>query len=101
MPHQLSNLLSAVVLATVALAALAHAEDAKGKKHIWVPPVDVTQALKITMETKATEALLKKADEQCFDADCHKQLDACRKALATCVIVPSKASVHEQEMENN
>jgi hypothetical protein len=88
------------LLAAVVLVAVAHAEDAKST-HVWVPPVDVTQALRITMETKATAALLEKAGEQCFDADCHKQLEECRKALATCVIVPSKASVHEQEMENN
>ncbi len=99
MLRQLSNVLPLAVLAAVALTVLAHADDAQ--KHVWIPPVDVTQALKITMETKATEALLKKADEQCFDTDCHKQLEECRKALATCVIVPSKASVHEQEMENN
>ena len=101
MLRKLSNLLSMALVAAIALAAMAYAEDAKSKKHVWIPPVDVTQALKITMETKATEALLKKADEQCFDADCHKQLEECRQVLATCVIVPSKASVHEQEMENN
>lgn len=68
---------------------------------MWIPPVEVTQALGITLETKATEALLKKADEQCFDAACHTQLAECRKHLATCVLVPSPASVHEQEIENN
>jgi hypothetical protein len=96
----LSNLFTFAVLATTVLTASARADEAKGK-HVWVPPIEVTQALNITMETKATETLLQKADEQCFDAECHKQVGECRKVLATCVIVPSKASVHEQEMENN
>ena len=87
--------------ASVALVAAVHAGDAKAEKHVFTPPVDVTQALNIKQETKATEALLKKASEQCFDAACKQQVEECRKQLATCVIVPSKASVHEQEMENN
>ena len=91
----------AITFAVAATAGAAFAGEAASEKYVWVPPVDLTQALHITMETKATEALLKRADEQCFDADCHEKLAACRKQLATCVIVPSKASVHEQEMENN
>ena len=101
MSRKLSTRLSLIVLAGVLLPLTAHAEDTKGKRHVFVPPVDVTQALKIGMETKATEDLLKKVAEQCMDADCKKQVEECRKTLATCVIVPSKASVHEQEMENN
>ena len=92
---------AATAVAALTIATVASAGETAAGKHIWVPPVDVTQALKITMETKATEALLKKADEQCFDADCHEQVKACRKSLSTCVIVPSPASVHEQELENN
>jgi len=98
------TLLALVIVTPFALAVLAlpaHAGDAASQKYVWMPPVDVTQALNIKVETKATEALLKKADEQCFDADCHEKVATCRKQLATCVIVPSKASVHEQEMENN
>jgi hypothetical protein len=101
MSHKLSAVLTLVTLATTVLTTSGYGGDVAGGKHIWVPPVEVTQALKIKMETKATEALLKKADEHCVDADCHQQLEACRKVLATCVIVPSAASVHEQEMENN
>ena len=100
MLRTLSILVSAAVLGGVTLAATAYAGDAGGK-HVWVPPVEVTQALHITMETKATEALLEKAGVQCFDAECRKQVEECRKQLATCVIVPSKESVHEQEVENN
>ena len=88
-------------LVATALVGVAHAGDTKPARHVWTPPVDVAQALKITMETKATEALLKKAAEQCFDAACKQGVEECRKQLSTCVIVPSKASVHEQEMENN
>ena len=94
-------LLSVAALFGVTLAAGAYAGDAATNKHVWTPPVEVTQALNITMETKATEALLEKADVQCFDAECHKEVAECRKQLATCVIVPSKESVHEQEVENN
>jgi hypothetical protein len=96
-----SILLLVAVVGGVTLGAAAYAADAAGNKHVWTPPVEVTQALHITMETKATEALLEKAEAQCFDAECNKQVEACRKQLATCVIVPSKESVHEQEMENN
>jgi hypothetical protein len=99
MPRKLSALAVAVLVGT-AFVAVVYAGDAPSK-YVWTPPVDVTQALNIKLETKATEALLKKADEQCFDADCHQHVQECRKQLATCVIVPSKASVREQEMENN
>lgn len=99
--HKCLSLLAATALAVATMAAVAGAGEVAGEKHVWVPPVDVTQALKITMETKATKALLKKADERCFDAECHQQVQECRKVLARCVIVPSPASVHEQEIENN
>jgi hypothetical protein len=101
MSRKLSTRWSLVAFASMALALTGYAEDAKGKKHVFVPPVDVTQALKIRMETKATEDLLRRVAEQCVDADCRKEVEECRKTLATCVIMPSKASVHEQEMENN
>jgi hypothetical protein len=100
MRRKVSILVSSAVALT-ALGAVAYAGDAKSDKHVWSPPVDVAQALNIKKETKATEALLKKAAEQCFDDACKQQVEECRKHLATCVIVPSKASVHEQEMENN
>jgi len=89
--------LTILAAATLGLASLASAAD----KHVFVPPINVTQALKIKLETKATPDLLKKMDEQCLDADCKKQVEECRKTIATCVIVPSKESVHESEMENN
>ena len=92
---------AAIAVAIATLVVTASAGEAKKGRHVWTPPVDVTQALKITMETPATEDLLKKAAEQCFDAECKKQVEQCRKHLSTCVIVPSKASVHEQENENN
>lgn len=89
---------SAAAVAALSIVAPSYAADAK---YIWTPPTNVTQALKIKMETKATEEILKKADEQCIDADCKKQVAECRAKLATCVIVPSKESVHESEVENN
>ncbi|MBI1818447.1 MAG: hypothetical protein HYR72_25980 [Deltaproteobacteria bacterium] len=101
MSRKLVTLSAVGALATVVLVASAYAGEAKSKKYVWVPPVNVTQALNINLETKATKALLKKADEQCIDADCKKQVAACRKKLATCVIVPSKESVHEMQMEHN
>jgi hypothetical protein len=101
MSHKLLTRVSIITFASAALVLTAHAEDTKGKKHVFRPPVDITQALKIEMETKATEDLLKRVAEQCVDADCKKQVEECRKTLPTCVIVPSKASVREQEMENN
>ena len=64
---------------SLAIVAPSFAADAK---YIWTPPTNVTQALKIKMETKATEDILKKADEQCIDADCKKQVAACRAKLA-------------------
>ena len=72
-----------------------------GVKYIWKPPINVTQALNIKLETKATKKLLKKADEQCLDDDCKKQVAECRKNLSTCVIVPAPGSVRESEVENN
>lgn len=101
MSHKLPARLLFTAVATVALALTAYAEDTKSNKHVFVPPVEVTQALKIKMETKATEDLLKRVAEQCMDTDCKRQVEECRKTLPTCVIVPSKASVHEQEIENN
>jgi hypothetical protein len=101
MSRNLATLSAVGVLAILTLAAAAYAGDAQSKKYVWVPPANVTQALNIKLETKATKALLKKADEQCIDADCKKQVAACRKTLATCVIVPSKESVHEMEVEHN
>jgi hypothetical protein len=100
MLRTLSILVAVAALGGVMLAATAYAGEADGK-HVWVPPVEVTQTLRITMETKATEALLEKAGVECFDVECRKQVEECRKQLETCVIVPSKESVHEQEVENN
>lgn len=71
-----------------------------GDKHVWTVPTYVSQALAIRLETKATPELLQRIGEQCIDDDCKKQLDAC-KAAATCVLVPSKESAHETEVENN
>jgi len=84
----------------LALASPAFAGEAKGDKHVWVVPINVSQALAIKLETKATPELLKKVGEQCLDDDCKKQLAACQ-AAANCVLMPSKESVHESEMENN
>lgn len=98
--RSISTLLSAA-LAGGLFVGIAFAGDAPGMKHIFKPPVNVTQALNIRMETKATAELLKKADEQCTDDDCKKQVEECRKALNDCVIVPTKASVRESEVENN
>ena len=99
MSRKISLILSgAATFAALTLAGSAFAADAK---YVWTPPTNVTQALAIKLETKATEALLKKADEQCLDANCKKQVAECRAKLATCVIVPSKESVHESEVENN
>lgn len=92
------RILFPIAAALCALASSAFAADAK---HVWVVPINVSQALKIKVETKADDALLKKVAEQCLDADCQKQLAACKAAMATCVLMPSKESVHESEMENN
>jgi hypothetical protein len=101
MSRKLSTLLPVVAFASATLATAAYAGDAPKDKYVWVPPVAVTQALNITVETKATAELLNKAAEQCVDADCKQHVEECRKRLATCVIVPSRESVHEMEMENN
>lgn len=103
MSRRLSRSLIAAVVLTAALAGAAQAAEKKkaAAKHVWTPPINVTQALNIRMETKATKALLKKADEQCVDADCKKQAADCRKHLSTCVIVPAPGSVRESEVENN
>ena len=98
MHRRLSWILSSAFAAALLMSS-AYAGDAD--KHVFTPPVNVTQALKIRMETKATAELLKKADEQCTDDDCKKQVEECRKVMAKCVIVPSKASVHESEVEHN
>lgn len=84
-------------VAALALAATAFAGD---DKHVWVVPTNVSQALSIKLETKATPDLLKKIGEQCLDDDCKKQLAACQ-AAANCVLMPSKESVRESEVENN
>ena len=94
------SLTSTLLSAAVVGALFVGFADA-GEKHIIKPPVNVTQALNIRMETKATAELLEKADEQCTDNDCKKQVEECRKVLNDCVIVPTKASVGESEVENN
>ena len=95
------KLLAVAALAAATLAASAQAGDAKGDKHVWTVPINVSQALKIKLETKATPKLLKKVSAQCLDDDCQKQVAECRKVIKTCVLMPSKESVHESEVENN
>jgi hypothetical protein len=102
MSRELSRSLIAAAVLAAALFGTAQAGEKKAAaKHIWKPPINVSQALNIKMETKATKKLLKKADEQCLDADCKKQVAECRKVLSTCVIVPAPGSVAESEVENN
>ena len=84
---------------SLALPMLARAGDADAK-YVWKPPINVTQALKIKKETKATPELLKAASSQCVDDDCKKAVAECGKH-PNCVLVPSAASVHESEVENN
>jgi hypothetical protein len=89
------------VAAVILAASLAWSGDAPVAKHVWKLPVFLAQGLKINLETPATEELLKKADMQCIDDACKRDVAACRKAMPNCVLVPSPASVHESEVENN
>lgn len=95
------RILTSTLLSAAVVGAFFVGSARAGEKHIFKPPVNVTQALNIRMETKATADLLKKADEQCTDNDCKKQVEDCRMHLNDCVIVPTKASVRESEVENN
>ncbi len=94
------RILLPIAALSLTLCAAAFAGDANDDKHVWVVPINVSQALSIKVETKATPELLKKIGEQCLDDDCKKHLAACQ-AATNCVLMPSKESVHESEMENN
>jgi acyl dehydratase len=84
--------LSAMLMAGVAVAA---------EPYKWTLPVYLAEGLKVTMETKATEDLMKRAAVQCIDAECKQQVAKCQADLANCVLVPSPEAVRENENENN
>ena len=84
--------LSAMLVAGVAMAA---------EPYKWTLPVYLAEGLKVTMETKATEDLMKRAAVQCIDAECKEAVAKCTANLANCVLVPSPEAVRENENENN
>jgi hypothetical protein len=90
-----------IAIVALVLASPAAAGDAAAGKHVFKLPVFLAQGLKIDKETPATADILKKAEVQCIDDACKKQVADCRKALPNCTLVPSAESVHESEVEHN
>lgn len=85
------------MLGVMLVAGVAVAAD----PYKWTLPVYLAEGLKVTMETKATEDLMKRAAVQCIDAECKQAVAKCTATLATCVLIPPPEAVRENENENN
>ncbi len=85
-------------LALLCGAAGAQAAD---EQVVWKLPTYLAEGLQVKMETKATEDLLKRAEVQCIDDECRKDLARCKASVSNCLLVPSREAVHENEQESN
>jgi len=92
------SMIRRTVLAGVLLVAGAAAAADAFK---WTLPVYLAEGLKVTMETKASADLMKRAAVQCIDDACKQSVAKCSADLANCTLIPPREAVRENENENN